>query len=136
MSGHALGIDARTLFHYEAIVVNPAMATKMVGIGSQYLACYRDADDNFLMGDNVYKLHLPAGIPAKNFWSVTVYHLDTRSPLRNGMAKPSVSSYDKPIANPNGSIDPWFAPEAPKGKGKNWVKTLPGEGSEILLRLY
>ena len=52
MSGDALWIDARTLFHYEAIVVTPAMARKMVGIGSQYLAAYRDADDNFLMGDH------------------------------------------------------------------------------------
>jgi hypothetical protein len=28
MSGDALWIDARTLFHYEAIVVTPAMKTK------------------------------------------------------------------------------------------------------------
>jgi hypothetical protein len=136
MSGDALWIDARTLFHYEAIVVTPAMAAKMVGVGSQYLACYRDADDNFLMGDHTYKLHLPAGIPAKNFWSVTVYHPDTRSLLQNGMEKPSVSSYDQPIANEDGSVDLYFGPEAPEGKEKNWVKTIPGEGWEILLRLY
>jgi hypothetical protein len=135
-SGDALWIDARTLFHYEAIVVTPAMAAKMVGVGSQYLACYRDADDNFLMGDNVYKLHLPKGIPTKHFWSVTVYHPDTRSLLQNGQDKPSVSNYDKPDVNPDGSVDLWFAPEAPKGKKKNWVKTIPGEGWEILLRLY
>lgn len=135
-SGDALWIDARTLFHYEAIVVTPAMAAKMVGVGSQYLACYRDSDDNYLMGDNVYKMHLPAGIPAKNFWSVTVYHPDTRSLLQNGMPKPSISTYDKPMANADGSIDLWFAPKAPKGKEKNWIRTIPGEGWEILLRLY
>ena len=33
------------------------------------------------------------------------------------------------------SVDLWFAPKAPKGKEKNWVKTIPGEGWEILLRL-
>ena len=136
MSGDALWIDARTLFHYEAIVVTPAMARKMVGVGSQYLACYRDADDNFLMGDNVYKLTLPKNIPAKNFWSVTAYHPDTRSLLQNGMDKPSISSYDKPEVNPDGTVDIWFAPKAPKGKEKNWIKTIPGEGWEILLRLY
>jgi len=136
MFGDALWLDARTLFHYEAIVVTPAMARKMVGIGSQYLACYRDADDNFLMGDHTYKLRLPKGIPAKNFWSVTAYHPDTRSLLQNGQDKPSVSSYDKPDANADGSIDIWFAPKAPKGKEKNWIKTVPGEGWEILLRLY
>lgn len=135
-SGDALWIDARTLFHYEAIVVTPAMAAKMVGIGSQYLAAYRDADDNFLMGDHVYRLNLPKGIPAKNFWSVTAYHPDTRSLLQNGMPKPSVSTYDKPDANPDGSVDIWFAPTAPAGKEKNWIRTIPGEGWEILMRLY
>lgn len=134
MSGDALWIDARTLFHYEAIVVTPAMARKMVGVGSQYLACYRDSDDNFLMGDNVYKLTLPKNIPVKDFWSVTAYHPDTRSLLQNGMDKPSISSYDKPKVNPDGSVDIWFGPKAPKEK--NWIKTIPGEGWEILLRLY
>ena len=136
MSGDALWIDARTLYHYEAVVVTPAMAAKMVGNGSQYLACYRDKDDNYLMGDNNYQLHLPAGIPAKNFWSVTVYHPDTRSLLQNGMDKPSVSSYDDPIVNDDGTVDLFFGPEAPAGKEKNWVKTIPGEGWEILFRLY
>ena len=88
------------------------------------------------MGENIYKLHLPKGIPAKNFWSVTVYHPDMRSLLQNGMAKPSVSTYDKPIVNEDGSVDLFFGPEAPAGKEKNWVKTIPGEGWEILLRLY
>lgn len=133
---NALMLDARTLFHYTAIVVTPAMAAKMVGVGSQYLATYRDANGNFLMGDSVYKLHLPKGIPAKNFWSVTAYHPDTRSLLQNGMPKPSISTYDNPEVNEDGSVDIWFAPEAPKGKEKNWIKTIPGEGWFIYMRLY
>jgi hypothetical protein len=136
MSGDALWLDARTLFHYEAIVVTPAMTRKMVGVGSQYLTAYRDADDNFLMGDHTYKLRLPKDIPAKNFWSVTAYHPDTRSLLQNGQDKPSVSMYDQPDVNADGSIDIWFAPEAPAGREKNWIKTLPGEGWGILFRLY
>ena len=134
--GDGFILDARTLFHYEAIVVTPAMARKMVGIGSQYLGTYRDAEDNFLMGENSYKLHLPPGIPAKDFWSVTVYHPDTRSLLQNGKAKPSVSTYDDPIVNKDGSIDIFFGPEAPEGMEKNWVKTIPGEGWFTYIRLY
>jgi len=112
------------------------MARKMVGVGSQYLLAYRDSNNDFLMGDFNYKLTLPAGIPAKNFWSATVYHPDTRSLLQNGQDKPSVSSYDKPAVNADGSIDVWFGPKAPKGKENNWVKTLPGEGWSIMFRLY
>ncbi len=136
MDGDAMLLDARTLFHYEAIVITPAMAIKMVGIGSQYLCVYRDAGDNFLMGDHNYKMHLPAGIPAKDFWSVTVYHPDTRSLLQNGQPKPSVSTYDKPDFNEDGSIDLYFGPEVPEGKEKNWVKTIPGEGWFAYIRLY
>ncbi len=135
-NGDALLLDARLLFHYEAIVVTPAMTSKMVGIGSQYLVDYRDADDNFLMGDNNYKMHLPAGIPAKDFWSVTVYHPDTRSLLQNGQDKPSVSTYDDPVFNEDGSIDIYFGQEAPEGFEKNWVKTIPGEGWFTYIRLY
>ncbi|PHS63372.1 MAG: hypothetical protein COB12_09490 [Flavobacterium sp.] len=134
--GDALWIDARTLFHYEAIVVTPAMTRKMIGNGSQYLICYRDKDDNFMMGEHNYKLNIPANIPAETFWSVTVYHPDTRSLLQNGEDKPSVSMYDKPIVNEDGSIDLYFGPEAPEGQENNWVKTIPGEGWEILFRLY
>jgi hypothetical protein len=135
-NGDALLLDARLLFHYEAIVVTPAMARKMVGIGSQYLCVYRDANDNFLMGDNNYRMHLPAGIPAKDFWSVTVYHPDTRSLLQNGQDKPSVSTYDDPVINEDGSIDIYFGQEAPEGFEKNWVKTIPGEGWFTYIRLY
>jgi hypothetical protein len=133
---NALLLDARTLYHSTAIVVTPAMAAKMVGVGSQYLAIYRDADGEFLMGENVYKLHFPKGIPAKNFWSVTADHPDKRSLLQNGMPKPSISMYDEPEMNPDGSVDIWFAPKAPKGNEKNWIKTIPGEGWFIYSRLY
>jgi len=137
MSGKALWLEARLLYHYEAIVVTPAMAAKIVGKGSQYLSAYRDAEENFLMGDHVYKLRLPPNIPAKNFWSVTAYHPDTRSLLQNQQDKPSVSTYDKPKADADGSTTVWFAPKLPEGvDDANWIETLPGEGWSILIRLY
>ena len=129
-------LDARTLFHYTAIVVTPAMEAKMVGVGSQYLATYKDASGAYLDGGQDYRLRLPAGIPAKDFWSVTVYDAETRSLLQNGQPKPSLSTYDKPDANADGSVDVFFGPRAPKGREKNWVKTLPGKGWFPYLRLY
>jgi hypothetical protein len=128
--------DARTLFHYTAIVVTPAMEAEMVGVGSQYLATYRDASGAFLDGGQGYRLRLPAGIPAKDFWSVTVYDAETRSLLQNGQPKPSLSTYDQPEVNPDGSVDVFFGPGAPKGKEKNWIRTVPGHGWFPLLRLY
>lgn len=136
MSGDALWLDARLLFHYEAIVVTPAMAAEMVGAGSQYLTCYRDADGDFLMGQHTYRLHLPPDIPAANFWSVTAYHPETRSLLANGTAQPSRNSYEQLRWNDDGSIDLFFGPTAPDGYEQNWISTLPDQGWSVFLRFY
>jgi hypothetical protein len=129
-------LDARTLFHYTAIVVTPAMAVRRIGVGSQYLATYKDASGSYLDGGQNYRLRLPAGIPAKDFWSVTVYDAETRSLLQNGQPKPSLSTYDQPEMNADGSIDIYFGPGVPVGKEKNWVKTLPGKGWFTYFRFY
>ena len=129
-------LDARTLFHYLAIVVTPAMEAKMVGVGSQYLQTYSDASGAYLDGGQEYRLRLPAGIPARDFWSVTVYDAETRSLLQNGQPKPSISTYDQPDVNPDGSVDISFGPRTPKGNEKNWVKTVPGRGWFTIIRFY
>lgn len=129
-------LDARTLFHYTAIVITPAMEARMVGVGSQYLSTYKDTSGAYLDGGQDYRLTLPAGIPAKDFWSVTVYDAETRSLLQNGEPKPSISSLDQPEENPDDSTDIYFGPQAPKGKEKNWVKTLPGQGWFTYIRIY
>ena len=108
----------------------------MVGVGSQYLGTYKDASGAYLDGGQNYRLRLPAGIPAKDFWSVTVYDAETRSLLQNGQPKPSISTYDQPDVNPDGSVDISFGPGAPKGKEKNWVRTVPGKGFFVWVRLY
>jgi hypothetical protein len=136
MSGDALWLDARLLFHYEAIVVTPAMAMEMVGAGSQYLTVYRDADDHFLMGQHAYRLHLPPSIPATEFWSVTAYHPETRSLLANGEDKPSRNSYEQLSWNDDGSVDLYFGPTPPDGYEQNWIKTLPDQGWSVFVRLY
>lgn len=41
-----------------------------------------------------------------------------------------------PVANPDGSYDLYFGPEALPGKEKNFVKTVRGKGWFFLFRLY
>lgn len=67
---------------------------------------------------------------------MTVYDPETRSLLQNGQPKPSISTYDQPDVNPDGSVDISFGPRAPKGKEKNWVQTVPGRGHFVWVRLY
>jgi hypothetical protein len=59
----------------------------------------------------------------------------SRSEPQNGQPFPSVSSYSKPILNPNGSIDIQFGPSEPKEKS-NWIRTVPGKGFFPMFRFY
>ena len=134
----ARDLDARTLFHYGYTAITPAMTVKMVGVGSQYAVACLDANGDYLDGSKTYALTLPAGIPAKNFWSFVNYDPQTRSLLQTpGTSFPSVSSQSGAVlTNADGSTTVWFGPEPPAGKESNWVPTLPGKGWFTVLRLY
>jgi len=130
-------LDARTYFFYMATVNTPAMALKMVGVGSQYAALDVDRDGNYLDGAKNYRLNIPADPPAKDFWSIVVYDPQTRSELQTGQPFPSRNSQKDPLVhNADGSVDLYFGPEAPTGKESNWIQTVPGKGWFTLLRLY
>jgi hypothetical protein len=130
-------LDGRVLFHYYATGITPAMAMKMVGIGSQYAAATTDSNGKPFDGSKTYKIHLPPNIPAKNFWSFVVYDNQTRSMLQTDQQFPSISSLKKGVVlNADTSVDVWFGPTAPEGHEANWVQTVPGKSWNVLLRLY
>lgn len=135
--GGILDLDARTRYFYGAWGASPAMTVKMVGLGSQYALAARDAAGQYLDGGKAYRLHLPAGIPAKDFWSVLVYDPQTRSMLQTDQRFPSLSSQKEDlVVNPDSSVDVYFGPTPPAGKEPNWVQTIPGKGWWATLRLY
>lgn len=130
-------LDARALFHYYATGITPAMAMKMVGVGSQYAAAFVDSEGHPLDGGKTYRVHLPPGIPAKDFWSFVLYDNQTRSELQTDQHFPSLGSAKKGVvANPDSSVDVYFGPSAPEGHEANWLQTIPGKGWNVLLRLY
>lgn len=129
-------LDERTDYTFEAITVAKGMILKVPGVGSQYLSAGKDKSGNWLDGGKNYVLHVPANVPAKEFWSVIAYDNSTRSIIANGVPKTSVSSADKNQVNSDGSIDIYFGPKAPKGKESNWIKTMPGKGWFTYFRWY
>ena len=133
----ARNLDARTMMFFGYTGVTPAMFQEMVGIGSQYAVASVDTDKNHLEGAKTYRLHLPPNVPAKTFWSVVVYDIQTRSELQTDSRFPSLGSNSPDIEkNPDGSYDVYFGPTAPAGKAGNWVQTVPGKGWWVILRLY
>ncbi|KQU93592.1 hypothetical protein ASD00_23170 [Ensifer sp. Root31] len=128
-------LDARSSFFTYAYSTSPGMAINMENVGAKYPNAFRDADGDYLSGDVNYKLTLPKDIPAKIFWSVTVYDPVTGSGLDNGQPFPSLNTMDKPVQNADGSTDIYFGPKSP-GEGKNWIATIPDQGFFTILRLY
>lgn len=110
--------------------------TLIPGPGASYVIAFTDSDGVPLTGGTYYKLNLPKDVPAANFWSVTLYEAANASGLANGQPFPSLGSRDKPVQNADGSTDLFLAPEAPDGKEKNWLATVPGKGFFAILRLY
>jgi hypothetical protein len=130
-------LDARSSFFFIATGITPAMTLKAPGAGSQYEFAVTDAKGRPFDGSKTYRLHLPPNVPAKDFWSLVVYDLQTRSMLQTDQQFPSINSQKKDIKiNPDTSVDIYFGPKALPGKESNWVQTWPGKGWSVILRLY
>ncbi|PSH65696.1 hypothetical protein CU102_19590 [Phyllobacterium brassicacearum] len=130
-------LDARTMFHYAATGITPAMADAKPGTGSAYAFAVRDSTGTYLDGSKAYKITLPFPVPAGQFWSFTVYDNQTRSMLETDQKLAGIDSSQPGIKkNEDGSVTVWFSPEAPSGQEGNWVQTMPGKGWNSLLRLY
>jgi hypothetical protein len=134
-------LDARTAFFYAATGVTPAMVMRLPNIGSQYLFGILDASGEPFDGAKTYKVTLPKGIPAAKFWSLTLYDNQTRSMLQTDQRFPRSGSQSYPspaaVADADGATTVYFAPRRPDGiPDGNWIKTVPGKGWFVILRLY
>jgi hypothetical protein len=134
-------LHAQASFFYLATGVTPAMCMRLPGVGSQYLATTADADGNPLDGGKTYRLTLPPNIPARLFWSVTLYDNQTRSLLETPQRFPRAGSQGYPTpaatADRNGVVRIAVGPQRPNDvPDGHWIQTLPGQGWFAILRLY
>ena len=134
-------LNSKTAFYFAYTLDSPGMIMRLPHVGSQYLMGFVDAGKNHLDGGKTYKVVLPKGIPAANFWSFTLYDNQTRSMLQTPQRYPRAGSQSYPtpaaVADADGSTTIWFGPEKPEGVPEgNWIQTVPGKGWFTLLRLY
>ncbi len=132
-----LTLDGRIFMHFYATGITPAMTMKMVGVGSQYAVAYLDSEGRAFDGSKTYKIQLPPDVPAKDFWSFTLYDNQTRSMLQTDQQFPGIDS-NKPglMKNEDGSFDIYIGPKPPAGQENNWLQTVPGKGWNVIFRLY
>jgi hypothetical protein len=124
-------VDARSLTYAIGYI-----GIKRLGTAQIYLISGKDKDNNALSGAETYRLHVPANVPTKQYWSATVYDRKTHALIKN-ISRASCASNDKAVQkNSDGSVDVYFGPQSPAGKASNWIPTDPKGKFEVLFRLY
>jgi hypothetical protein len=124
-------IDARGPIFYFAFTT-----IKHMGAGQFYLFVSRDKDGNPLDGAATYRLTVPPNPPVRQYWSAVLYDFATHALIRD-MPRASRSSLLPELqTNSDGSVDVYFAPEAPDGKESNWIPTDANGRFEALFRFY
>ena len=88
------------------------------------------------LGVSNYRLHVPANVPVREFWSATVYSLKTSSFFLNA-TRLTLGSLDKELRkNADGTVDIYFGPKQPAGQESNWLYTQPGQKWFPWFRVY
>ncbi|WP_221630188.1 MULTISPECIES: DUF1214 domain-containing protein [unclassified Synechococcus] len=80
---------------------------------------------------------MPKDVPAKDFWSFTLCHNQTRSGLQTNQRVPGLDQNKEGLKqNADDSFDVCIGPKAPEGLETNWIQTDPSKRWNTIFRLY
>jgi hypothetical protein len=132
-------VEAREKWFYQAQIESPAMFNRAPGAGSLYWLGTRDSTGTYLDGSRGYALRVPLPVPAKLFWSITVYDAESRAEIvtdQNLAALRSLVELTPDRIGEASSVDLFFGPEQPVDADGRWIKTTPGRGRFVYFRIY
>jgi len=104
---------------------------------TMYIATTEDNNGNLLEAGKTYSLNVPANVPVKQFWSLTIYDMETWAFIYTPQERPGLSSRDvaNMKKNADGSVTLYVGPEAPNGYDNNWIPTA-GKTPYLMFRFY
>jgi len=127
----ALDVDSRGWANFAAFAL-----PKKTGKSLVYLFTFHDGRGERLSGEHTYAVRIPADVPAKQYWSMIVYDVQTAAVIREASVI-TLDSYNQAMKrNADGSVDIYFGPKAPAGKEANWIYTAPGKAFFPAMRFY
>ncbi|MFC7696612.1 DUF1214 domain-containing protein [Bradyrhizobium sp. GCM10028915] len=88
--------------------------------GTVYPAPVADSGGQPLEAGKIYRLTIPKDVPARQFWSLTMYDRATWAFVDNPLDRAGLGSFNKDQMNVNGdgSIDLYVGPKALADSGK------------------
>lgn len=104
---------------------------------TQYLMAMADKGGKLLEAGKLYKLDVPAEMPVKQFWALTVYDRATMAFIYSDLNRTTLSSYDldKMKKNADGGVTIYVGPKPPQGLEANWIPTA-GKRPLPAMRFY
>ncbi|MVV48088.1 DUF1254 domain-containing protein [Pseudomonas sp. PB120] len=104
---------------------------------TQYLMAMADKNGKPLEAGKNYKIDVPAKMPVKQFWALTVYNRDTMSFIYSDSNRTTLSSYDLDAMkkNADGGVTIYIGPKPPAGLENNWIPTA-GKRPLPAMRFY
>jgi len=104
---------------------------------TQYLMALADNEGRLLEAGRTYKIDVPASMPVKQFWALTVYDRATMAFIYTNLERTTLSSYDidSMRKNPDGGVTLYVGLQAPKGLEANWIPTA-GKRPLPCMRFY
>ena len=117
-----IDIDARAMQYLWCTYVPKVLSDNPA---TQYAVALGDADGNLLKAGETYRVTVPADMPVRQFWALTVYDHATFGFIYTDSARTTLSSYDLDNLkrNSDGSVTLYVGPEAPEGLQSNWIPT-------------
>lgn len=117
-----IDIDARAMQYLWCTYVPKVLSDNP---STQYAVALEDADGALLRPGETYRVDVPAEMPVRQFWALTVYDRATFGFIYTDSNRTTLSSYDLDSLhkNPDGSVTLYVGPEAPAGLESNWIPT-------------
>ncbi len=117
-----IDIDARAMQYLWCTYVPKVLSDNP---STQYAVAIEDASGKLLEAGKTYRVDVPAKMPVKQFWALTVYDRATFGFIYTDSNRTTLSSYDleKLKKNADGSVTLYVGPKAPEGLESNWIPT-------------
>lgn len=117
-----IDVDGRALAFFWCTMV-PAQVSDRPAV--YYLMAMADNEGRPLEAGRNYKVTVPAQVPVKQFWSLTIYDRATMAFIYTQSNRTTLDSYglDQMKKNEDGSVTLYVGPSAPEGLASNWIPT-------------